>query len=82
MRVIDSYFINNTVSQSQWLGGGALQILFYGAKVLDPHKNYTITGNMFQYNNASTNKHKYFYAKYYEKGGGIRIILFEQCLQQ
>ena len=77
VRVIDSYFINNTVSQSQWLGGGALQILFYGAKVLDPHKNYTITGNMFQYNNASTNKHKYFYAKYYEKGGGIRIILFD-----
>ena len=75
VQVIDSYFINNTISQSQWLGGGALQILFHGTKVLN-HNNYTITGNTFQYNNASTNKHKYFYSKYYEKGGGIRIILF------
>ena len=25
VQVIDSHFINNTVAQSQWLGGGALQ---------------------------------------------------------
>ena len=30
VRVIDSHFINNTVAQSQWLGGGALQVFFFG----------------------------------------------------
>ena len=44
MQVIDSHFINNTVSQSQWLGGGALQILymFHGTIDLNTNTDYVI----------------------------------------
>ena len=78
MRVIDSHFINNTVTQSQWLGGGALQIIFYETGVLN-NTNYTIANSVFKYNNATTNKGKIINSIYYEKGGGIRIILFDNA---
>ena len=77
VRIIDSHFINNTLTQSQWLGGGALQIIFYGTILVLNNTYYTIANSTFKYNSATTNKQKIFNSKYYEKGGGIRIILFD-----
>ena len=80
VRVIDSHFIDNTVSRSQWLGGGALQILFHGTVDLNTNTDYVIANSVFMYNKATTRTledHKIFNAKYCERGGGIRIILFD-----
>ena len=80
VRVTDSHFINNTVSRSQWLGGGALQILFYGTEDLNTNTDYVIADSLFLNNNASTRsvkEHDIFNSKYCERGGGIRIILFD-----
>ena len=80
VRVIDSHFINNTVSRSQWLGGGALQVIFHGTKDLNANTNYTIANSVFKYNNATMRRvkeHKIFNSKYCERGGGIRIVLFD-----
>ena len=82
VRVIDSHFIHNTVNVSQWLGGGALQVIFYGTEVLI-NTYFTIVSSVFKYNNANTHKvkeQKVANSKYCEEGGGIRIILFDNAL--
>ena len=76
VQVTDSHFINNTVSQSQWLGGGALQILFHGAESPRKNADYFISNNEFKYNNATTNSVKTFDSKNCERGGGVRVILY------
>ena len=76
VRVIDSYFINNTVSQNRWSGGGGLQILFHGTENI---ANYVIANSVFKYNNAIPNiitELKIYDSKNCERGGGIRIILY------
>ena len=83
MRVIDSHFINNTVAQSHWLGGGALQVIFYGTEDLNTNTDYTIANSEFKHNNATTHmmkEHKIFNSKFCERGGGIRVILFDNIL--
>ena len=84
VQVIDSHFINNTVNvtQSQWLGGGALQVIFYGTEILNS-TYYTIANSTFQFNKAiihKVNEHKIFNSKNCERGGGIRIISFDNVL--
>ena len=88
VQVIDSHFINNTVPRSQWLGGGALQIIFYKAEDLSTNTYYTIANSVFKYNNAikrSVKKHNTFHkstmrTKYCERGGGIRNLSFMAML--
>ena len=80
VRVIDSHFINNTVTQSHRLGGGALQVIFTGTKSkdLNSNTNYTIANSVFMYNNATTlslKQEEIHDSKNYEKGGAIRILL-------
>ena len=80
VQVIDSHFIDNTVFRSQWLGGGALQIVFHGTVDLNTSTDYVIANSVFMYNKATTRsvkEHKIFNSKYCERGGGIRIILFD-----
>ena len=83
VQVTKSYFINNTVSRSHWFGGGALQILFFGTKVLNMSNNYTIANSTFLYNDvgkrikSSSDIYKSYYC---ERGGGVRIAVFDNVL--
>ena len=83
VRVINSHFINNTVAQSQWLGGGALQILFHGTEELNTSTNYTIANSIFQYNNVGkriTSSLNVFESYFCERGGGVRIVALDTLL--
>ena len=79
VRVIDSYFINNTVSQSQWFGNGALQVVFLGEKNLSMNADYSIVNSKFINNGYSVSnrvtKQNPVDSKYCERGGGIRILI-------
>ena len=48
MQVIDSRFINNTItiSRSHWLGGGGVQVIFYKVKNLIMNTNYIIANTI------------------------------------
>ena len=73
VHVMDSQFINNSIlNHKNWSGGGGLQILFMN---MDQNNsaNYSILRNKFACNTAIVQN--FFYAG---KGGGIKILLFNE----
>ena len=81
VRVTDSHFVNNTITRSHWLGGGALQVIFIETKSKDLNSNtdYTIANSVFMYNNATTHSLKQeeiHDSENYEKDGAIRILSY------
>ena len=86
VQVVDSRFINNTVSRSHWLGSGGLQVIFNKTSNLKTITNYTILNSKFINNgNISDKDMKRNIAETLlcERGGAIRIILsdhfFRDC---
>ena len=80
VQVVDSYFINNTVSQSLSFGKGALQVVFLGENNLSMNADYSIVNSKFIKNghgNVSNRvpKQNPMDSKYCERGGGIRILI-------
>ena len=79
VRVIDSHFINNTVSRSHWFGNGALQVVFLGDNNLSMNADYSIVNSKFINNGHSVSnremKQNLVVSKYCERGGGIRILI-------
>ena len=81
VRVIDSKFINNTmnITESHWMGGGGLQVIFYKVENLITNTNYIIANSVFKYNRASVLKDQVFHKRTEhaygcERGGGIRVV--------
>ena len=85
VQVIDSYFINNTVSRSQWFGNGALQVVFLGENNLSMNADYSIVNSKFINNGRSVSnrvtEQNPINSKYHERGGGIRILVlsYKNC---
>ena len=80
VQVVDSRFINNTVSRSHWFGGGGLQVIFYKTDNLKTITNYTILNSKFINNgNISDKDMKRNIAETLlcERGGAIRIVLLD-----
>ena len=81
VRLIDSHFINNSITYRRSTGGG-LQIIFFGRNTPQMATSYTIANSVFQHNIASKltcNSSIFFTSCSCERGGGIRIILANAC---
>ena len=74
VEVMDSQFINNSIqNRTEWPGGGGLQILFMYMNQ-NNGANYSILRNMFANNTANSQE-----VCHAGQGGGIRILLFNEC---
>ena len=74
VHVMDSQFTNNTIlTYKNWPGGGGLQILFMNMDQSNA-ANYSILRNKFAYNTAISQEDCHA-----GEGGGIRILLFNEC---
>ena len=77
VHVMDSQFINNSIlNHKNWSGGGGLQILFMNMDQSNG-ANYSILRNRFTNNTAISQEAEVY--RYTGKGGGIRILLFNEC---
>ena len=83
VQVIDSHFINNSVRHCGKLycgGGGGLQIVFFGPELAGVDTSYIVAHCEFMYNRATVDikdMQKVTKSVLCERGGAIRIILFD-----